>query len=346
MVADTIRRRFAQRKLKNSAVLVLAILLLQHYSLGQTDLDAVHVEMRTPFPTPALQSGLESAGKLMRVNVDLVMVPVTITDASNRLVEGLDSDNFQLFEGKDPHPQQIRYFSKEDAPISLGFILDVSGSMKSKIDRAREAVIQFAQKANPEDEFFLISFSDRPEELCDFTQRVEDIQSRMVFANPKGRTSLLDAIYLGINKMQRARYTRRALLIISYGGDNHSRYTLSEIKSLVREADVGIYAIGIYDHYFMTAEETAGPELLEKLSQQTGGTAFTIDNPGDMTYAANAIGNILRNQYLIGYRPQGARADGKWHRIKVKLRVVGRSKKLAAHFSVHAKSGYYARLSE
>ena len=332
-------------KLKNFALLAVAFGAFALSSAAQSDLDMVHVPIRLPIHAPAaLAPELSSAEKIVKVNVNLVLVPVTITDASNRLVQGLGSDNFQVFEGKDQ--QQIRYFSKEDAPLSVGFILDVSGSMKNKIDKAREAVLEFAQRANPQDEFFLISFSDRPEELCDFTDRIEDIQSKLVFANARGRTSLLDAIYMAVNKMHSARHTRKALLVISDGGDNHSRYTISEIKSLVREADVAIYGIGLYDRYFMTSEELAGPQLLGDLSKETGGTAFTIDNPGDMTYAANSISNILRNQYLIGYRPQDAKADGKWHKIKVKFRLIGRPRKMASQFNVHAKQGYYARLAE
>ena len=332
-------------QLKYFSLLVVWVVAFQSSLLAQSDLDIVHVPIRAPLHTAsALVPELSSAERIVKVSAELVLVPVTITDASNRLVQGLGSDNFQVFEGK--NRQQIRYFSKEDAPLSMGFILDVSGSMKNKIDQAREAVLEFARRANPDDEFFLISFSDRPEELCDFTGRIEDIQSKLVFATPKGRTSLLDAIYMAVNKMHRAKHNRKAVLVISDGGDNHSRYTISEIKSLVREADVAIYGIGLYDRYFMTAEELAGPQLLENMSKETGGTAFTIDNPSDMTYAANAIGNILRNQYLLGYRPLEAKADGKWHKIKIKFRLMDRPKKTATQFNVHAKQGYYARMAE
>jgi Ca-activated chloride channel homolog len=334
-------------RLKVFSFLVLLVSALSLNGWAQADLDMVHVPIRGPLHPSIAPGGapeLSSAEKLVKVNVDLVLVPVTITDGYNRLVQGLASDNFQVFEGKSQ--QQIRYFSQEDAPLSVGLVLDLSGSMKNKIDKAREAVIEFASHANPADEFFMVSFADRPQELCDFTERVEDIQSKLIFANTKGRTSLLDAIYVAVNKMRRAKYSRRVLLIISDGGDNHSRYTLSEIKSLVREADISIYGIGLYDRYFMTSEEMAGPELLEDLSKETGGTAFTIDNPGDMTYAAHSISNILRNQYLLGYQPKGSKADGKWHKIKIKFLLAGRAKKAAAHFSVHAKQGYYSRAAE
>ena len=198
---------------------------------------------------------LKSHSKPLNVNVEMVLVPVTITDPMNRLVTGLDRENFNLFEGKEQ--QEIKTFSSEDAPVSLGVIFDMSGSMSSKIERAREAVIEFFKTANPQDEFFMVTFADKPEEISDFTTSVEDIQGKLVYTVPKGRTALLDAIYLGVSKMRQARYPKKALLIISDGGDNHSRYTEGEIRSMVKEADILIYAIGIYDHFFPDRRRTA-----------------------------------------------------------------------------------------
>src|SRR5437660_11202712 len=166
----------------------------------------------------------------------------------------------------------------------------MSGNMSSKIERAREAVKEFFKPANPQDEFFMIAFSDKPREISDFTQSVEDVEGKLLFTIPKGRTALLDAIYLGISKMREAKYPKKALLIISDGGDNHSRYTEGEIKNLVKEADVLIYAIGIYDHYFPTEEERLGPQLLGEVTELTGGRAFTIDNPNDLADVATKIG--------------------------------------------------------
>jgi Ca-activated chloride channel homolog len=313
-------------------------------TVAQTGLDEVHVQPRVAPPQTGIAGQLPGISELMsgraiKVNVDLVLVPVTITDAMNRLVQGLDRESFQVFEGK--HPQQIRYFSKEDAPVSLGIILDLSGSMKSKLERAKDAVLELLNHANPQDEFFLITFSDRPEEASDFTQHVEDIQSKLAFTFPKGRTALLDAIYLGISKMRQARYQRKALLIISDGGDNHSRYTEHEVVSLVKEADVMIYAIGVYSSYFPTQEEYLGPQLLHAVSEVTGGTDFTIDNANDLSDAARSVGVMLRNQYLIGYRPAEAKKDGKWHKIKVMLKRPLRPR-FSGAFRVYAKAGYYA----
>ena len=274
--------------------------------------------------------------KPMIVDVDLVLVNVTITDPMNRLVTGLERENFKVFEGN--QEQQIRHFSNEDAPISLGVIFDVSGSMKSKIEKAREAVVEFFKTANPQDEFFLVTFSDRPQLLADFTQSIEDIQAKVVFTVPQGRTALLDAIYLGVDKMRDARHAKKALLIISDGGDNRSRYTDSEIKTLVKEGDVQLYAIGLYDPSFATPEEAAGPALLSEITEVTGGRTFTIENPNELTDVATKIGIELRNQYVLGYRSSNVLHDGRWRKIKVKLLPP----KGLPQLTVYAKTGYYA----
>ena len=322
-------------------LLMAATFFAASLASAQSNVDDVHVKPRVQPPAPIKPSdlmdpALKTHTKPFKSEVDMVLVPVTITDPMNRLVTGLDKENFTLYEGKEA--QEIRTFSSEDAPVSLGVIFDMSGSMSSKIERAREAVVEFFKTANPQDEFFMIAFADKPEEVSDFTSSVEDIQGKLVYTVPKGRTALLDAIYLGISKMRSAKYTKKALLIISDGGDNHSRYTEGEIKSLVKEADVLIYAIGIYDHYFPTEEERLGPALLSEITELTGGRAFTIDNPNDLADVATKIGIELRNQYVLGYRPKNIARDGKWHKIKVKLIPP----KGLPPLRVYAKTGYYA----
>lgn len=313
-------------------------------AVSQTDVNDVHVQPRDveKAKEPAQEALVTSTPNLtahvrpLKVDVDLVLVPVTITDPMNRLVTGLEKENFQLFEGSSP--QQIRSFSSEDAPVSLGVIFDSSGSMSSKMDRAKEAVIEFFKTANPQDEFFMITFNDEPDEITDFTSSVDEIQNKLVFAVPRRRTALLDAIYMGISKMRQAKYPKKALLIISDGGDNHSRYTENEIKSLVKEADVMIYAIGIYDRYASAIEERLGPQLLSDITELTGGRAFTIDNPNDLADVATKIGVELRNQYVLGYRPSKIVRDGKWRKIKVKLLPP----KGLPPLRVYARTGYYA----
>jgi Ca-activated chloride channel family protein len=311
---------------------------------GQTDVNDVHVVPRTvenakaeEVPKESIVSpSLKTQIRPLKVNADLVLVPVTITDPMNRLVTGLEKENFQLFEGSTG--QEIKSFSSEDAPVSLGVIFDSSGSMSSKMDRAKDAVIEFFKTANPQDEFFMITFSDEPEVVSDFTSSVDDIQGKLVFTVPRRRTALLDAIYMGITKMRQAKYGKKALLIISDGGDNHSRYTEGEIKALVKEADVMVYAIGIYDRYFPTEEERLGPALLGEIAELSGGRAFTVDNPNDLADVATKIGVELRNQYVLGYRPQNGSRDGKWRKIKVKLLPP----KGLPPLRVYARTGYYA----
>ena len=323
---------------------LFALACLSVHAFGQTDVNDVHVvprEVEKPPepPKPDLlvsTSGLSAHVRPLKVDVDLVLVPVTITDPMNRLVTGLDKVNFQLFEGN--ATQEIRTFSSEDAPVSLGVIFDSSGSMSSKMDRAKDAVVEFFKTANPQDEFFMITFSDEPETVSDFTSSVDEIQNKLVFAVPRHRTALLDAIYMGVSKMRQAKFAKKALLIISDGGDNHSRYTEGEIKSLVKEADVMVYAIGIYDRYASAMEERLGPQLLSDITELTGGRAFTIDNPNDLGDVATKIGVELRNQYVLGYRPTKVVRDGKWRKIKVKLLPP----KGLPPLRVYARTGYYA----
>src|SRR5438874_4760152 len=310
-------------------------------ALAQSETNDVHVHPRVnplavaPKDKEFLDPSLKTHTKPFKSNVDLVLIPVTITDPMNRLVTGLDKDNFTVFEGKEA--QEIKTFSSEDAPVSLGVIFDMSGSMSSKIERAREAVVEFFKTANPQDEFFMVTFADKPEEVSDFTRSVEDIQSKLIYTVPKGRTALLDAIYLGMDKMKKAQNSKKALLIISDGGDNRSRYTESEIKSLVRETDVQIYAIGIFDFMGRTPEEANGPALLGDITEVTGGRTYVINNPNELADTATKIGMELRNQYVLGYRPNNDRHDGKWRKIKVKLEPP----KGLPPLHVYAKTGYY-----
>ena len=256
----------------------------------------------------------------IRVESTLVLIPVTVTDPLNRFVTGLERENFRLFEDKSE--QKVTHFASEDAPLSVGLVFDTSGSMGSKLDKSRQAVAQFFKTANPEDEFFLIQFNDRPEMVVDFTTRVEEIQNRLTFTQSKGRTALLDAVYMALHKMKKAKNPRKALLIISDGGDNSSRYTESEIKKLVQEADVQIYAIGIFEllgNRGRTPEELSGPSLLSELAEQTGGRHFPVDNLNELPDVAAKIGMELRNQYILGYTPTNQARDGKYRRVQVKL---------------------------
>jgi Ca-activated chloride channel family protein len=256
----------------------------------------------------------------IRIDTTLVLIPVTVTDPMNRFVTGLEKENFRLFEDK--KEQDISQFSSEDAPLSVGVIFDCSGSMGHKLEKSRLAVSQFFKTANPEDEFFLVQFNDTANLVQPFTRNLEEIQNRLTFTQSKGRTALLDGVYLGLHEMKRGKNPRKALLIISDGGDNNSRYTENEIKDLVKEADTQIYAIGIYEDAGArgrTPEEASGPALLTEIAEQTGGRQYSVDNLNELPDVAAKIGVELRNQYVLGYSPLNAQRDGKYHHVLVKI---------------------------
>jgi VWFA-related protein len=230
----------------------------------------------------------------IRVDSTLVLIPVTVTDPLNRFVTGLDKDNFRVFEDK--REQTLVQFSSEDAPLSVGIVFDTSGSMGPKLQKSREAVAQFVKTANPEDEFFLVRFGDAAELAVPFTHDIAEIQSRLTFTQSKGRTALLDAIYMALQQMRKGKNPRKAVLVISDGGDNNSRYTENEIKNLVREADVQIYAIGIYEPMASrarTAEEMAGPGLLTDIAEQTGGRQYAVENLNELPDVAEPIVDLF-----------------------------------------------------
>src|ERR1700751_1191299 len=278
-------------------------------------------------------------GQSLHMDVDLALVNVTVTDPYDRLVTGLEPDNFRIFENN--LEEEILFFSSEDVPISVGVIFDLSGSMVNKIGKAKEAALQFFKTANPQDEFFLVSFNERAEVMSTFTTSVEDLQSSLLSSSPKGRTALLDGIYLGLSEMKTARNAKRALLIISDGGDNNSRYNEKDIKRLVREADTQLYSVGIFDPFeyrSRTAEELNGPSLLSEVTELTGGRAFSVENLNELPDIAGKIGTELRRQYVLGYRPSNKSHDARWRKIKVKLRAPKGLPPLTAY----AKTGYYA----
>jgi len=275
----------------------------------------------------------------IRIETQLVLVPVTVTDPLNRFVTGLEKQHFRIFEDK--VEQKITQFSAEDAPLSVGLVFDTSGSMGPKLTKSRQAAAEFFKTANPQDEFFLVEFNDSPQLVVPFTPASEEVQNSLTFTQSKGRTALLDAIYLAMHEMKKARNPRKAILIISDGGDNSSRYTETEIRNAVREADVQIYAIGIYEPIASrgrTPEEMSGPGLLQQVSEQTGGRAYEIDNLADLPDVAAKIGVELRNQYLLGYTPKNQDRNGKYRHVQVKLAQPAGLPPLKAFYRL----GYYA----
>jgi len=275
----------------------------------------------------------------IRIDTTLVLINVTVTDPMNRFVTGLDKEHFRLFEDK--KEQILSQFSSEDAPLSVGLVFDASGSMGNKLAKSRQAAAELFKTANPEDEFFLVQFNDKPELVVPFTSSTEEIQNRLTFTQAKGRTALLDGVYLAMNQMKKAHNPRKAVIILSDGGDNSSRYTESEIKNLVREADVQIYAIGIFEPIAgrgRTAEELNGPGLLADIAESTGGRHFAVENLSELPDVAAKIGIELRNQYVLGYTPSNQTKDGKYRKVQVKLQQPRGLPPLKAFYRL----GYYA----
>lgn len=275
----------------------------------------------------------------IQVNVDMVTVGVTVTDPYDRIVTGLDENNFEVSDEK--VPQKIVSFSTEDAPISVGMIFDSSGSMSDKIEKSREAALQFFKTSNPEDEFMLINFSERPNLISRFTSKFETLQDQLLFVKSGGKTALLDAIYMALDEMKAAHSSRKALLVISDGGDNHSRYTENEVKRAVRESDTQIYCVGVLEPLASrgrTPEESAGPSLLSDIAEVSGGRMFSVEDPSELPDIAEKISIELRNEYVIGYKPSNLVRDGRWRRIRVKLDPPRGLPPL----QVYARTGYYA----
>jgi Ca-activated chloride channel family protein len=340
------RRRLTRGRTLFAVVLLISCVSLaaRQSSSGPADVSRASTTNRDAIspgarPTGAAPSAPNSRSVDIRVERTLVLINVTVTDPLNRFVTGLEKEHFRLFEDK--AEQEITQFSSEDAPISIGLVFDTSGSMGPKLQKSRQAANEFFKTANPADEFFLVQFNDRPQLLVPFTTDTDKIQSTLTFSQSKGRTALLDSVYLAMHEMKKAHNPRKALLIISDGGDNSSRYTETEIKNAVREADVQIFAIGIFEslsNRSRTPEETSGPGLLNELAEQTGGREYAVENVAELPDIAAKIGIELRNEYMLGYTPRNKERDGKYRRVQVKLNQPRGLPPLKAYFRL----GYYA----
>ena len=290
-------------------------------------------------PRPASTGTANRATPNIRVDSNLVLIPVMVTDHQDRLITGLEKIHFRLFDDK--VEQEITTFASEDMPVSIVIVFDCSGSMGPKLAKSRAAVSAFLNSANPEDEFSLVLFSDRAQLVSGFNRQTDELQSKLLYAQSKGRTALLDAIYLAMDQLKHAKHSRKAVLVISDGGDNCSRYSMREVKNRVKEGDAQIYSIGILEALGFrgrSAEELAGPALLDEIASQSGGRLFEIDNLNELSDVASKIGMALRNQYMLGFAPAEDRRDGKYHRIVVKLESPKGLPKLRASF----RSGYFA----
>ncbi|MEO8126505.1 MAG: VWA domain-containing protein [Bryobacteraceae bacterium] len=284
--------------------------------------------------------GLSSAAPAelatIRSGVSLVTIPVHVTTERGVSLTDLKREDFELLE--DNTPQKIVSFSKQDAPLSVGFLLDASGSMRNRMRTAAESAVAFCKTANPGDEFFLIHFNERPKLDVPFTNNPRDILRQVGRVRPFGRTSLLDAISMALAEMKNARNPRKAIVVLSDGGDNRSRHTAGQIRVAMSESDVQLYAMGIFDAALeeVSREEQSGPDLLTALAEMTGGRHYPVSSFSDLSPISERIGLELRNQYVLGYVSTNTELDGKYR--KVKLAVKNQNPALRTEY----RRGYYA----
>jgi len=291
----------------------------------------------TGSPTPQQKLGNELDGPVI-VNTDLITLTVTVTDTYGRYVSGLSQKAFTILDEK--KPQEITFFSDDDSPVSVGVIFDVSGSMSGeKIKNAREALSKFIQTSHNSDEYFLIAFNARAQLLLDKTRDGNAVLDKLTFVQTKNNTALYDACYLGVEKVQRGLHPKRALLLISDGQDNNSRYTFNELRRLLKESDVVLYAVGILSGGDAGSDlGMAGQGILDELANVSGGKAFFPRSAVEMDDIFEQIALELRHQYSIGYKPSDFSNDGKWRKIKVKVTPPRGLPRLF----VRSKEGYYA----
>ena len=283
-------------------------------------------------PVPA-----EQGEPLMRQQTSLVTVNVNVMDQFHRQIAGLSREHFEIYENN--VRQEIEFFSDEDRPLSIGILFDLSGSMKPKLTRARQALQSFISASHQDDDFFLVGFNQHANLLATFSSG-NTVLNKLAFAEAQGQTALVDAAYLGLEKMKEGRYDRRALLLVSDGQDNSSRYGLGELRRLLKESDVQIYCLGISEDGTLSGNllDLQGQSTLRELAEITGGLAFFPRNWLELEDAITRIALVLRRQYSFGYVPLNEKKDGKWRKIKVRLNA---PKSLPTLY-VRAKTGYYA----
>lgn len=312
------------RALIETGCIALACAALTGSAFAQNSDVRVSITPRVPTRLGArtLPSGV------IRTDVNRVFIPTTVTDSSGRPLQGLRKQDFRIWE--DGVEQGLSEFFTEEGPISVGVVLDISGSVKNKLDQAKQAVRRFLRLSAWADEFFLVTFNDRPQLMHGFTTSPDDIEADFAAAQPRGWTALYDAMFLGISHMKRASLNRRVLLVLSDGGDNNSRYTESEIMSLVREADVRIFSLSMQSH----------TPALDKLANESGGRAYQVHDLDHLPEAAAALSAEAHAEYVLGFTPLERQRDGKYHSVKVEVLQYAGERPL----HVSWRRGYYGPL--
>jgi VWFA-related protein len=256
----------------------------------------------SPRPQPA-----RSVRVNMRMDVRLVQIPVTVTDLKGSPVLGLAKTSFRVFEDDVERP--VAALSISDAPISAGVVFDTSRSMKPRLHDSLTALDEFFKTSNAADEFFLVRFSDRAEVLRAFTRTPAEITLALNGIEAHGWTALVDAICLAAQQVRKGKHERKVLIVLTDGNDNNSRYSESELLSLLREADVRVYAISLIDR----------SRYLQKICEETGGRAIWVHKMSDLATAMRDLSNQIRSEYLVSYNPAEVQNDGRYHRVRVEV---------------------------
>ena len=322
------------RRLKWLAILL--IVLVGPIAGAQQKLESTIPVAQQQTPGESKRFSTQDGGRIV-INSDLVTLKVSVTNSEGLAIPGLDKDAFTVFD--DNVPQTISFFADDDTPASIAVIFDTSGSMSGeKIVRAKEALARFIQTTDDRDEYFLVGFDSQARLLLDRTRDADALFTKLTYVKPQGNTALYDAVYMGIEKVTRGAYQKRAVIVISDGEDNDSRYTFKELRRSLKESDASIYAIGTVGNSLPRKGAVNGRETLEELASVSGGKAFFPNSASGMSEAFERIALELRHQYSIGYRPTDFTPNGKWHQLKVKVLPREGSPRLF----VRSRHGYYA----
>jgi VWFA-related protein len=273
-------------------------------------------------------------------------LPISVLDKEGRPVNGLTKDNFQVFE--DNTQQQIKLFKHEDIPLSLGLVIDNSGSMRNKRERVNSSALAFVRESNPEDETFIVNFDDSAYLEQDFTGSIGDLIDALDNLDTRGETALYDAVYLSVDHVKAGKKDKKAILLISDGEDNVSKYGFNKVIEALRESKVTVYAIGLLEEndqrggLFKKPPSKKAKEALEKFAEMTGGQAFFPKSLDEVEDLVKTIAHDLRNHYTVGYTPTNRKLDGSWREIHVKVNPP----KNVSKVTVRTKQGYYAPMPE
>lgn len=287
-------------------------------------------------PNPP-QDPTKDSMPVIKENTNIVTFNVTVTDPYGRYVTGLSKEHFEIYDDK--VPQKIEYFNDDDAPISVGILFDVSGSMKGRLNRSFDALRKFCDTSHQLDEYFLVTFNNTAKLVQDFTSDSRNVFGTLSLVDPRGQTALYDAAYIGTEKVRTGKFSRKALLLISDGQDNNSRYSLKELRQLLKESDVQLYAIGITNVFSGRELDIEGQVILEELTRLTGGRAFFPNNDAELTEVITRIGLELRHQYSIAYEPTASKNDKRWHKLQVKIKAP----KGMPSLSIRTREGYFTQ---